>query len=56
MEVMLGRAWAPKKPLEGEGSKNRKAAELVLSLLVFALSRPVDAVGVFCFGREQVEA
>ena len=53
MEVKPGRAPVPKKSLKREGSQNRKAAELVLLLLEFALSRPV---GVLCFGREQVKA
>lgn len=56
MEVKLRRVRTPKKSLKLEESKNRKAAEVVLWLLVFAGSQPMSTLGVFCFGREQITA
>lgn len=46
---------APKKSLKLGKSKNRKAVELVMLIMAFALSQPVDALGVFCIDREQDE-
>lgn len=56
MEVKLRRAQAPKKSLKLGKSKNRKAVELVLLIMAFALSQPVDALGILCIDREQGEA